>query len=264
VDEIRTATPADVPAIAALYRSLSPESTLMRFSCALPSPKVDRIAALGPGVHSVIGLHGDRVAGEARWCTDGGPPEIAVTVADDHQGYGLGARLLQALRAAARERGFERLAAMVRTDNVAMIRLLQKIGCVIVEPVRDGVVMFEIAADDLMPSWGPPDGRPRVLVETTCMFDDEPTQRLRAAGYDVRKCFVGRRGRPCPLVRLGRCRLAEGADGVACLVPHSNAESDEITARHEEAHRLVAASQAAWRRAVPGLVEQSPGEAGPA
>ncbi len=260
VDVIREATAADVPAIAALYRSLSPESTLMRFSGAPPSAKIDRIAALRRGMYSVIGLHGDRVAGEARWCADGGPPpEIAVTVADDHQGYGLGARLLQALRTAARERGFDRLSAMVRTDNLAMIRLLQKIGCVVVEPVQDGVVMFEIGSDDLMPPWGPPDGRRRVLVESRALFDDEATERLRASGFDVRRCLVGRAGRRfCPLVSLGRCRAAEGADVVACLLPSGEFEAAAIAASHESAHRLAATSMPEWRRAVPGLIAEDP------
>ncbi len=258
MDEIRAATHADVPAIAQLYRSLSAESARMRFSCALPDSRVEEIAELGPGVFAVVGVHGDRVVGEARWCADGAAPEFAVTVADDHQGYGLGPRLLHALRTAARERGIERLTAVVRTDNVPMVRLLQKTGCVIVEPVRDAVVVFEVATDELMPTWGPRDGRPRVLVESGSMFDDDATEVLRSAGYDVRKCFVARRGRPCPLVRLGRCRLAEGADVVACLVPHS-AEADAIAAQHEAAHRLGATSMADWRRAVPDLVE----EAGP-
>lgn len=257
MDEIRAATPADVPAIAALYRSLSAESARMRFSSALPDEKVEDVAALGPDVFGVVGLHADRVVGEARCCCDGGGvPELAVTVADDHQGYGLGPRLLQAMRTAARDRGFGRLSAVVRTDNVAMVRLLQKIGAAIVERVRDGVAIFEVSTDEYMPSWGPVDGRRRVLVESGALFDDDATERLRAAGYDVRRCLVGKRSRPCPLIRLGRCRLAEEADLVACLVPHADQEVQAIAAQHEAAHKLAARSMAEWRSAVAGLVDE--------
>jgi GNAT superfamily N-acetyltransferase len=258
VDEIRPATALDVPAIAALYRSLSPHSARMRFSCPLPEERVVSTAALGPDVFGVVGLHGDRVVGEARCCCGDEVPEMAVTVADDHQGFGLGPRLLRALRTAARDRGFERLSAVVRTDNRDMIRVLQKIGCVIVEPVRDGVVIFEIATDELMPGWGEPDGRRRVLVESSTLFDDAATEELREAGYDVRRCFVGRKGtRPCPLLRLGRCRLAEGADVVACLLPQADEEGRAIAARHAAGHRLGATSMAGWRGAVPDLLAET-------
>ncbi|MGN6132180.1 MAG: GNAT family N-acetyltransferase [Nocardioidaceae bacterium] len=252
MEQIRPASAADVPAIAALYRSLSHESAQLRFSGMLPEGAADEIAALGPGTLALLAEEGGRLVGEGRYCVTAGVPELALTIRDDHQGHGLGRRLLDALREAAREHGFDRMTAVVRTDNPRMIRLLQRVGCVIVEPVRDAVVVFEVGTDELMPSW-PAGSRPRVLVESGSLFDDAATEALRAAGYDVRRCLVGRAGRSCPLVRLGRCRLAEEADVVACLAPAG--EGPEIAARHAAARHLTAASMPEWRRAVPGLVE---------
>jgi RimJ/RimL family protein N-acetyltransferase len=252
MEQIRPATAADAPAIAALYRSLSPESSLMRFSGRLPEGAADEVAALGPGSLALLAEEDGRLVGEARYCVSAGVPELAMTIADGHQGHGLGRRLLDALREAAQAHGFDRMTAVVRTDNPRMIRLLQRVGCVIVEPVRDAVVVFEIGTDELMPSW-PAGSRPRVLVESGSLFDDAATEELRAAGYDVRRCLVGRGGRSCPLVRLGRCRLAEEADVVACLVP--TGEGPQIAARHAAAQHLAAGSMPEWRHAVPGLVE---------
>ncbi len=254
MEQIRTATAADVPTIAALYRALSQDSAHLRFSGMLPDGAADEIAALGPATLALLAEEGGRLVGEARYCVSAGVPELALTITDDHQGHGLGRRLLDALREAAREHGFDRMTAVVRTDNSRMIRLLQQVGCVIVEPVRDAVVVFEVGTDELMPAW-PEDSRPRVLVESGSLFDDDATTQLRAAGYDVRRCLVGRTGRSCPLVRLGRCRLAEEADVVACLVPPGAGEGAAIAAQHGSARRLTAASMPEWRRAVPGLVE---------
>ncbi len=257
VEEIRTATPSDVPAIAALYGSLSSESARMRFSCALPEGMAEQVAALRADSFAVVAVDAaGRVVGEARaCCADDGDPELALTIADEHQGHGLGAVLLDALRAEALDHGFDRLTAMVRTDNTPMIRLLQKVGCVIVEPVRDAVVMFEVGTDELMPGWPARDGRARVLVESGSLFDDDATERLRAAGYDVRRCLVARSGvRSCPLVSLGRCRVAEEADLVACLMPRSEFEATAVAATHEAEHRLAATSMAEWRQAVADLV----------
>ncbi len=252
MEQIRIATEADVPAIAGLYRSLSLYSARMRFSGTLPDSVADEVAALGPGAFALVAEEDDRLVAEARYCLSAGVPELALTIADGHQGRGLGHRLLDALREAARAHGFDRMTAVVRTDNLRMIRLLQVVGCLIVEPVRDAVVIFEVATDELMPSWPADQGRPRVLVESSSLFDDDATVQLRAAGYDVRRCLVGGAGRTCPLVRLGRCRTAEEADEVACLLPAGVGEGDAIAAHHRAAGHLVAASAPEWRRAVTG------------
>jgi GNAT superfamily N-acetyltransferase len=256
VEALRLATPADVPAIADLYRSLSPESARMRFSSLLPPEAADEFAALGPGARAfVVELRG-RVVAEGRYLPAGGTHEFSLTVADEYQRLGYGPRLLNRLREDAREHGIGSLRAMVRVDNMLMLRLLQKVGCAVVEPVGGGVAVVDVATDDLMPAWPPSDKRPRVLIESHGLWDDAATTALRAAGYDVRRCLLGRqRTRPCPLLTQGRCRLAEGADIVACLLPGSEEQTAGIADEHAKARRLAATSVHEWEQAVLKLLE---------
>ena len=253
---IRPATAADVPAITALYRSLSPASTMMRFSSSrLLEETLRRVAALQPGDFALLGEDAGRVVAEARWCRTGDVPELALTVADDYQHLGLGPALLNRLRAAAQRRGIHALAAMVRTDNAEMIRLLLHVGCVLVEPVRDATAEFEVGTDELMPAWPDRHDRLRVLVESQSLFDDDGTVAARAAGADVRKCLVGGAGgRECPLLALGHCRLAEGADVVACLV-RDPAAKDALAAAHRAADRRVVTTVPEWRQAARLIAE---------
>ncbi|MFZ5872240.1 MAG: GNAT family N-acetyltransferase [Actinomycetota bacterium] len=220
---VRTAGEADVPAIAALYRGLSEHSARMRFSAPVAPSLLARIAALPPdrAAVSLLAESAGQVVAEARYEVHGdGAPELSLTVADAHQGKGLGRLLLQRLRVAARECGVESLLAVVRTDNVPMLRLLQSLGYAVVEPAADGVVCVEVATDAWMPGWPGGSEGSRVLLESPGWWATPETAALEAAGFTVRQCPGpgGAAGRPCALLAEGRCRLVEGADVVACLL----------------------------------------------
>ena len=60
------------------------------------------------------------------------------------------------------------------------------------------------------------------------------TTALRSAGYDVRQCGGPTSGRrePCPLLSGGRCRLADEADNIVCLLPESDEQSRAVLAAH--------------------------------
>jgi GNAT superfamily N-acetyltransferase len=232
-DEMRLATPADVPAIVELYRGLSPFSQRMRFSTCMSEETLLRAAFLDERVDAVLALSAGRVIGEARLDTGADSDhEFAVTVADDAQGRGLGAALLDRLRERAAEAGIVTLRAQVRIDNVPMLTLLRRVGGAIVM-VADGDVLLDIASDREMPGW-PADRSPRrVLVEASGAMERPITTALRAAGYDVRQCAGPTSGRrePCPLLAGGSCRLATEADAIICLLP-DNAESRAVVSAH--------------------------------
>jgi RimJ/RimL family protein N-acetyltransferase len=86
-------------------------------------------------------------AGVARYVRDADDPqaaEIAVTIADDWQGRGLGTELLARLSHRARQEGICRFTAVVSYDNVPMGMLLRSVGAV--ETDRSfGTVEYEIA-----------------------------------------------------------------------------------------------------------------------
>jgi L-amino acid N-acyltransferase YncA len=256
---VRQATAADVPAIVELYRGLSPESTQLRFSSKMSDPELSRVADVDEqsGCVAVLAWVGDELAGEARYLPWEGVHELAVTVADRHQGHGLGKLLLGQLRETAVAHGVMSLRAVVQVQNKAMLRLLEQVGVSIVWPPTDGDIVVDIACDEYMPGWGIDTGRPRVLVESAGRGEHPSTKALRDAGFDVRQCTgPGRgRGQTCPILALGRCRLFEEADLVAYLLPDDDEECAEIGQRHTSTHpdRLVATSFEEWRLAAPAL-----------
>jgi RimJ/RimL family protein N-acetyltransferase len=249
---LRLAGPDDVPAITRLYLELSAESFYRRFYTARPSPElVARFAsfrsgtaclvAAPPGGAGDLGDLGDpgRLVAEARYMPIApGTAELALTVRHDYQGAGLGRQLLDALVERAREDGLDRLRATVLLDNTPMLRLLQRYGWVLAAPIEDfSAACLEISTVGGMPGW-PADsadsaGR-RVLVERRSWFDDKRVAALRSAGQDIRQCTgpLHRVGRTCPLVTLGRCRLAEGADVIVSLLPAGEPDCAAVLAAH--------------------------------
>lgn len=255
--EVRDADSDDAPAILGLYRTLSDSSLNLRFSSHMSDLDLVRAARL-PDEHgsaAVVACVGERVVGEARYVLWEDEHELALTLADDHQGQGVGTALLSQLRRTASANGVSSLRAVVRTENAAMLGLLERIGVAIVRPPEGGDITVDIACDDYMPGWGPDTGRTRVLVEARGRAEHPSTTALRKAGFDVRQCTgPGRRGRVCPVLALGRCRLFEEADLVACLLPDDE-DCAGIEDLHVKAHpaRLVARSLEEWRDASASL-----------
>ncbi len=262
--ELRRAADSDVPAIAGLYRSLSQESMHLRFNGRVGAERLGQLARLEPAgdVRALVAVLDGAVVAEARYeRLDSGGYEFGLVVADTEQHRGLGEAMLRGLREMARAEGIETLRAVVRVDNVGMLKLLQRTGCAVVEPADGDVLELEVATDEYMPGWGTrPVGaaRPwRVLVEARGMWPSPETRALRAAGYDVRQCLGPSRtaGRPCPLLALGRCRLVEEADAVACLLPDADPDALALMERHaaDLGTRLVATSGRTWRQVAPVL-----------
>ena len=242
---LRVAAQGDVPRIAELYAGLSPASFRLRFFSGCPKPALlARLARIdvAPGAVSLIAATpgSDRLAAEARYvptAEDAG--ELALAVLDDFQGLGLGRLMLSALIDHAKASGLERLSAVVNIANDTMMHLLTRYGSALTEPADESfVISLEISATGGMPGWPKDSAGQRILVERRGWFDERRVAALRAAGNDVRQCTgpdPRDRGRTCPLVEVGRCRLAEEADRIVTLLPGDDADCAAVT----EAHRRL-------------------------
>ena len=71
--------------------------------------------------------------------------EVALLVADDEHGHGLGSLLLEHLAAACRDNGVRRLVAEVLPENAAMIRVFGDVGFDVSRSTQSGVVMVEMS-----------------------------------------------------------------------------------------------------------------------
>jgi ribosomal protein S18 acetylase RimI-like enzyme len=254
------ATDSDVPAIAQFYASLSADSCRMRFFGSMPRASLEAAAELGGewGAVAVLALVDGRIVGEARYLMHGdGEHEFAIAVADDCQHLGVGRRLLDRLRREAAADGIQTLRAIVRVENVAMLKTLRSSRSAIVEPAEEMVFVAEVSCGDETPGWPAASAGRRVLVESNSVWDDPATAAVREAGLEVRGCLGPASGHlTCPLLRSGRCRLAEEADVIACLLSADDPVCREVARLHsvERPGRLVARSASEWRSAARRLV----------
>ena len=70
---------------------------------------------------------------------DDGNVEVALVIRDDWQRQRLGAALADTLLQAAEARGFHRFIATVRSDNVAIRRLVKNLGDVVPAKMSGGI-----------------------------------------------------------------------------------------------------------------------------
>ncbi|HEV7196009.1 MAG TPA: GNAT family N-acetyltransferase, partial [Pedococcus sp.] len=125
--------PDDAEAVGRLLTSLSPISAYRRFlgssrgACAAylsrlrsPSQTLAATVALEHGaLVGIASLHPENVRGAA---------EVALAVADDDQGEGIGTLLLEHLVDDAQGLGLQRMTATVLTDNAAMMTVFRDLG----------------------------------------------------------------------------------------------------------------------------------------
>ena len=152
---IRQVRGTDAPLLADGFARLSARSRRMRFlgtKTTLSAAELRYFTDVDHYDHEALGALspvGGRGAGIARYIRDSDDPraaEIAVTIADDWQGRGLGAELLARLSDRARQAGIDRFTATVSADNAAMTRLLWKMGAELTGRSR-GTVDYEVALE---------------------------------------------------------------------------------------------------------------------
>ena len=136
--QLRRITPADKDALVAGLGRLSERSVYQRFLSPKPRLTSSELRYLTEvdfvdhyALVAVLARSPDVVVGVGRWVRSADVPtdaEIAIVIADDLQGRGVGTELGRALADAARERGIERFTASMLPTNVAAHRLFAKIA----------------------------------------------------------------------------------------------------------------------------------------
>ena len=134
---LRPIAPEDKPLLAAIFERLSEESRYRRFFTPkneLSPAELDYFVDIDHEDHEAIiaidpsSVEGLGVARYVRSNDDGEVAEVAVAVADDWQGRGLGRALLDRLTYRARREGVRRFSALVQSDNPASLGLLAGVG----------------------------------------------------------------------------------------------------------------------------------------
>ena len=161
---IRQVRGTDAPMLADGFARLSARSRQLRFlgpKKMLSAAELRYLTDVDHHHHEAIGALSPaegRGVGITRYIRDADDPraaEIAVTIADDWQGRGLGAELLARLSDRARQAGICRFTATVSADNVAMTGLLWKMGAKLAGRSR-GTMEYEVAleaVDDYSLDW---------------------------------------------------------------------------------------------------------------
>lgn len=150
-------TSASRPLIEQAMLRLSPLSSRRRFFTVryrLAERELDELTnaadprrlAIGASAHFPDGrVEGIGVARFVR--VDGAPDvaELAVTVIDDYQKLGVGRRLLQRIGWEARQAGVQRLSGIVLSENVPMLKLLERhVRGLVRRVTRDDLVHVEL------------------------------------------------------------------------------------------------------------------------
>lgn len=130
---IQSLSPDDEKHVLCGFMRLSADSRHLRWGMPLvrPGRVLDWVALLGQGQHFALGAWANEtgvLVGVARYVRQGDSADVAVTVADDWQGRGVGTRLLEALLREACEHGLSELTASVRLENRRAMGLARRFG----------------------------------------------------------------------------------------------------------------------------------------
>jgi GNAT superfamily N-acetyltransferase len=118
---LRLLEPSDANLLRRFFWRLSSESVYRRFMAPIKAPSNALVARLVDIDHcdreALIALDERGIVGVARYGTAGATHDVAVVVADDWQGRGVGALLLRRLANIARARGITSFHATMLGDN---------------------------------------------------------------------------------------------------------------------------------------------------
>jgi RimJ/RimL family protein N-acetyltransferase len=153
---LRAVHPADRGALLELHAELSDESRFLRYHSAhrwLSEHELEHFSNVDQRDHSgLLAFVGGHLAGHAlydRSAEDPDEAEVALEVADAHQGQGLGTLLLEELASIARGAGVHRFTARVLSCNRRMFAVFRDLGFAKHSAYEDGVVLVRVDLDDL-------------------------------------------------------------------------------------------------------------------
>ncbi len=153
---VRSLRPADEAGLARMFEKLSDSSRYRRFLNGKPrvSPAaLQRLMQVDHRDHeALVALpgRGTEVIGEARYVRsedDRAVAEMAISVADAWQRYGLGTTLARALAHRAADEGIEEFSAEVLADNEGIRQLVEQVGPVETSPQGSGLAVLHISTD---------------------------------------------------------------------------------------------------------------------
>jgi len=154
---VRPIKPEDAGLIRDFFETLGPESRYFRFfriKESLEAKEVDFFTQVDyVDRMALIALLEGKMIAVARYDREGHDAtaaEVAFSVADKHQGRGIGTQLLQLLTNHARSHGIERFHAYVLPENRQMMRLFRNSGYEMTRTLDDGVftVDFPVAESE--------------------------------------------------------------------------------------------------------------------
>ena len=157
---IRAIRSDDKDALVQLFNSLSPETRYYRFLGAKTCLTDDELAYLTEldfvrqaAIVAELKVEGEAtVIAVARYATyprEGEDrPEVAIAVADDQQGRGLGTLLLTHLAKLAAEQGISEFDAYLLADNEAMLSVFRRCGFEMRGTVEGGILRLVLTLPD--------------------------------------------------------------------------------------------------------------------
>lgn len=144
----------DVAAVHALYEHLSSDSRRNRFGGGrVPDrEEVERLCSNAPtDTYALVAERGDHLVAIVQYYVNKARPnraEVALAVADDFQGRGVGTRMLEQLAMVAREHGVASFDAQVLSTNDRMLQAFEDSGFSIQETTDTGDTLVRLSLED--------------------------------------------------------------------------------------------------------------------
>jgi acyl-CoA synthetase (NDP forming)/GNAT superfamily N-acetyltransferase len=192
---IRPVELEDRDQLLALHRDVSDRSFYLRFFSTNRSAAetfAEQAATRSPSVWSLLAeRHGNVVGMASAFRETADCAEVALLVADDVHGLGLGTLLLERLAEWSRRRGVRRFTADVLAENVSMLRVFHDAGFGTQERRDHGVVEVEMDIEPTTISESAADGRWRRAERSSLTPLLEP-RSVAVLGVSRRRGGIGR------------------------------------------------------------------------